>query len=66
MLHGCPDATVPAAQRPLPGALLPSRGLQAEKAYRAALESYSSNPKLVRLYAKFREGIKADPWGAEE
>lgn len=39
---------------------------QAETAYRVVLESYSNSPKLVRLYAKFKEGIKNDPWGAAE
>jgi hypothetical protein len=44
----------------------PAWSAQAEKAYRTVLEAYSSSPKLVRLYGKFREGIKSDPWGAAE
>ncbi|PNH12169.1 Tiny macrocysts protein C [Tetrabaena socialis] len=37
-----------------------------QTAYRAILEQYSNNPKLVRLYGKFLERIKNDPWGAQE
>ncbi|KAG2494502.1 hypothetical protein HYH03_007271 [Edaphochlamys debaryana] len=39
---------------------------QAQTAYRVVLESYGSSPKLVRLYGKFLETIKNDPWGAAE
>ncbi|GFR46430.1 hypothetical protein Agub_g8004 [Astrephomene gubernaculifera] len=39
---------------------------EAQAAYRVVLESYSSNPKLVRLYGKFLQTIKNDPWGASE
>ncbi|PNH12150.1 Tiny macrocysts protein B [Tetrabaena socialis] len=39
---------------------------QAQTAYRVTLEQYGSNPKLVRLYGKFLERIKNDPWGAQE
>ncbi|KAG2495798.1 hypothetical protein HYH03_006041 [Edaphochlamys debaryana] len=37
---------------------------QAELAYRLGLEVYGNSPKLVRLYAKFLETIKQDPWAA--
>ncbi|GFR46428.1 hypothetical protein Agub_g7932, partial [Astrephomene gubernaculifera] len=37
---------------------------QAQKAYRVVLDDYSSSPKLLRLYAKFLQGVKSDPWGA--
>ncbi|KAG2488471.1 hypothetical protein HYH03_012976 [Edaphochlamys debaryana] len=39
---------------------------QAQTAYRVVLESYGRDPKLVRLYGKFLESIKNDPWGAAE
>ncbi|KAG2435420.1 hypothetical protein HYH02_011920 [Chlamydomonas schloesseri] len=39
---------------------------QAQAAYRVVLESYGTNPKLIRLYGKFLEKIKNDPWGAAE
>ncbi|PNW87845.1 hypothetical protein CHLRE_01g004157v5 [Chlamydomonas reinhardtii] len=39
---------------------------QAQAAYRVVLESYRNSPKLVRLYGKFLEKIKNDPWGAAE
>ncbi|PNH05154.1 Tiny macrocysts protein B [Tetrabaena socialis] len=39
---------------------------QAQTAYRVCLENYGSSPKLVRLYGKFLEGCKYDPWGAQE
>ncbi|EFJ45151.1 hypothetical protein VOLCADRAFT_94559 [Volvox carteri f. nagariensis] len=39
---------------------------QAQTAYRVVLESYSHNPKLVRLYGKFLQTIKNDPWRASE
>ncbi|PNH08057.1 Tiny macrocysts protein B, partial [Tetrabaena socialis] len=39
---------------------------QAQAAYRVVLEGYGSSPKLVRLYGKFLEGCKYDPWGAQE
>ncbi|GFR46566.1 hypothetical protein Agub_g8158, partial [Astrephomene gubernaculifera] len=39
---------------------------QAQAAYRVVLESYGNNPKLVRLYGKFLQNIKNDPWGASE
>ncbi|GFR46567.1 hypothetical protein Agub_g8160 [Astrephomene gubernaculifera] len=39
---------------------------QAQTAYRVVLESYGNNPKLVRLYGKFLQNIKNDPWGAAE
>lgn len=37
---------------------------QAQTAYRVVLESYGHNPKLVRLYGKFLQTIKNDPWRA--
>ena len=37
---------------------------QAQAAYRHVLERYPNAPKLVRLYGKFLETIKNDPWGA--
>ncbi|KAG2426217.1 hypothetical protein HXX76_013198 [Chlamydomonas incerta] len=39
---------------------------QAEAAYRAVLEMYGNSPRLVRLYARFLETVKQDPWGAAE
>ncbi|KAG2435422.1 hypothetical protein HYH02_011922 [Chlamydomonas schloesseri] len=39
---------------------------QAQSAYRVVLESYGTSPKLIRLYGKFLETIKNDPWGAAE
>lgn len=39
---------------------------QAQAAYRVVLEMYGNSPKLVRLYGKFLETIKNDPWGAAE
>eukprot|EP00198_Chlamydomonas_reinhardtii_P006676 XP_001696012.1 flagellar associated protein [Chlamydomonas reinhardtii] len=39
---------------------------QAEMAYRAVLEMYGNSPRLVRLYARFLETVKQDPWGAAE
>ncbi|GLC41288.1 hypothetical protein PLESTB_001078900 [Pleodorina starrii] len=39
---------------------------QAQTAYRVVLESYGNNPKLVRLYGKFLQTIKNDPWRASE
>eukprot|EP00198_Chlamydomonas_reinhardtii_P009477 XP_001698814.1 predicted protein [Chlamydomonas reinhardtii] len=39
---------------------------QAETAYRVVLELYNNSPRLVRLYARFLETIKQDPWGAAE
>ncbi len=30
------------------------------------LETYGKNPRLVRLYGKFLETVKNDPWGAAE
>ncbi|PNW87839.1 hypothetical protein CHLRE_01g003950v5 [Chlamydomonas reinhardtii] len=39
---------------------------QAQAAYRVVLESYGTSPKLIRLYGKFLERIKNDPWGAAE
>ncbi|KAG2423146.1 hypothetical protein HXX76_015531 [Chlamydomonas incerta] len=39
---------------------------QAQAAYRVVLESYGTSPKLIRLYGKFLETIKNDPWGAAE
>ncbi len=38
--------------------------MQAQTAYRVVLESYGHNPKLVRLYGKFLQTIKNDPWRA--
>lgn len=38
----------------------------AETAYCVVLEQYDNNPRLVRLYAKFLETVKTDPWGASE
>ena len=35
-------------------------------AYRAVLEMYGNSPRLVRLYARFLETVKQDPWGAAE
>jgi hypothetical protein len=35
---------------------------QAQTAYRMVLEKYPNSPKLVRLYGKFLETIKNDPW----
>ncbi|PNH03085.1 hypothetical protein TSOC_010874 [Tetrabaena socialis] len=37
---------------------------QAQALYRVVLEQYASSPGLVRLYGKFLEKIKNDPWGA--
>ncbi|GIL68039.1 hypothetical protein Vafri_21326 [Volvox africanus] len=39
---------------------------QAQTAYRVVLENYGHNPKLVRLYGKFLQSIKNDPWRASE
>ncbi|KAG2495534.1 hypothetical protein HYH03_006477 [Edaphochlamys debaryana] len=39
---------------------------QAQAAYRLVLETYGNSPRLVRLYGKFLEFIKNDPWGAAE
>ncbi|EFJ45146.1 hypothetical protein VOLCADRAFT_94549 [Volvox carteri f. nagariensis] len=39
---------------------------QAQAAYRVVLETYGNNPKLVRLYGKFLQTIKNDPWRASE
>ncbi|GLC41265.1 hypothetical protein PLESTM_001177800 [Pleodorina starrii] len=39
---------------------------QAQTAYRVVLENYGHNPKLVRLYGKFLQTIKNDPWRASE
>mmetsp|Transcript_27721 Transcript_27721/g.51210 ORF Transcript_27721/g.51210 Transcript_27721/m.51210 type:complete len:913 (-) Transcript_27721:139-2877(-) len=38
---------------------------EAENAYHIVLEQYGNNVKLLRLYAKFLEGIKNDPSKAE-
>lgn len=45
---------------------LPLVYVQAESAYRVALEHYSNSPRLVRLYGRFLETIKQNPWGAAE
>ncbi|GFR51520.1 hypothetical protein Agub_g13936 [Astrephomene gubernaculifera] len=37
---------------------------QAQEAYRVVLETYGNSPRLVRLYGKFLETVKNDPWGA--
>ncbi|KAJ9530064.1 hypothetical protein QJQ45_023344, partial [Haematococcus lacustris] len=37
---------------------------QADKVYRSVLQRHTSNMKLVRLYAKFLESVKHDPWSA--
>jgi hypothetical protein len=42
----------------------PNSEPQAQSAYRHVLERYPNAPKLVRLYGKFLETIKNDPWGA--
>ncbi|KXZ42658.1 hypothetical protein GPECTOR_127g536 [Gonium pectorale] len=39
---------------------------QAQSAYRVALQSYGNNPKLLRLYGRFLQTVKNDPWGASE
>ncbi|KXZ55417.1 hypothetical protein GPECTOR_3g69 [Gonium pectorale] len=39
---------------------------QAQTAYRVALQSYGNNPKLLRLYGRFLQTVKNDPWGASE
>lgn len=39
---------------------------QAQNAYRVVLETYGKDPRLVRLYGKFLESVKNDPWGAAE
>ncbi|GIL50727.1 hypothetical protein Vafri_6878 [Volvox africanus] len=39
---------------------------KAQAAYRVVLENYGNNPKLVRLYGKFLQSIKNDPWRASE
>ncbi|KXZ42914.1 hypothetical protein GPECTOR_111g247 [Gonium pectorale] len=39
---------------------------QAQAAYQLVLETYGNNPRLVRLYGRFLETIKNDPWGAGE
>ncbi|GLI70677.1 hypothetical protein VaNZ11_015617 [Volvox africanus] len=39
---------------------------QAETAYRVVLELYNNSPRLVRLYARFLETIKQDPWTAAQ
>ncbi|GFR47567.1 hypothetical protein Agub_g9292 [Astrephomene gubernaculifera] len=36
----------------------------AERSYRTALGRHSSNTRLMRLYGKFLETVKLDPWGA--
>ncbi|EFJ43613.1 hypothetical protein VOLCADRAFT_96265 [Volvox carteri f. nagariensis] len=39
---------------------------RAQTAYHLVLETYGSNYRLVRLYGKFLETVKNDPWGALE
>jgi hypothetical protein len=39
---------------------------QAQTAYHLVLETYGTNYRLVRLYGKFLETVKNDPWGALE
>ncbi|GLC74510.1 hypothetical protein PLESTF_001521700 [Pleodorina starrii] len=39
---------------------------KAESAYRVAMELYNNSPRLVRLYARFLETIKQDPWSASQ
>ncbi|KXZ45662.1 hypothetical protein GPECTOR_52g60 [Gonium pectorale] len=38
----------------------------AQAAYRVVLQSYGNNPKLVRLYGRFLQTVKNDPWAANE
>ncbi len=37
---------------------------QAEKVYRMVLQRHSTSIKILKLYARFREGVKTDPQGA--
>ncbi|KXZ55419.1 hypothetical protein GPECTOR_3g70 [Gonium pectorale] len=39
---------------------------QAQTVYRVVLMSYGNNPKLLRLYGRFLQSVKNDPWGAAE
>ncbi|GIL80540.1 hypothetical protein Vretimale_16032 [Volvox reticuliferus] len=39
---------------------------RAQTAYHLVLETYGNNYRLVRLYGKFLETVKNDPWGALE
>ncbi|KXZ49202.1 hypothetical protein GPECTOR_22g792 [Gonium pectorale] len=38
----------------------------AERAYRGVLSRHSKNARLVRLYGKFLETVKLDPWAASK
>lgn len=35
---------------------------KAEKVYRVALERYPKSVKLLRIYGKFLEDVRNDPW----
>ena len=37
---------------------------QAERVYKQVLGRHTGNVKMVRLYAKFLEHVKHDPWSA--
>ncbi|GLC53515.1 hypothetical protein PLESTB_000757900 [Pleodorina starrii] len=38
----------------------------AERAYRGVLVRHASSARILRLYGKFLEGVKFDPWSAEK